>query len=97
MAYKLKYYKVLPGVKTSSGSKADLTLNIYEKDYTGTSKQIDALTSLVLESDCQDAQSPIQKVILRIGLADRPEIPDTDSRKYGGWEEFFTPDATSCD
>ena len=94
MAYKLKYYKVLPGVKTSSGSKADLTLNIYEKDYTGTSKQIDALTSLVLESDCQDAQSPIQKVILRIGLADRPEIPDTDSRKYGGWEEFFTPDAT---
>lgn len=94
MAYKLKYYKVIPGVKISSGSKANLTLNIYEKDYTGTSKQIDALTSLVLESDCQDAQSPIQKMILRIGLADRPEIPDTDSRKYGGWEEFFTPDAT---
>lgn len=94
MAYKLKYYKVIPGVKMSSGSKANLTLNIYEKDYTGTSKQIDALTSLVLESDCQDAQSPIQKMILRIGLADRPEMPDTDSRKYGGWEEFFTPDAT---
>lgn len=94
MAYKLKYYKVIPGVKISSGSKANLTLNIYEKDYTGTSKQIDALTSLVLESDCQDAQSPIQKMILRIGLADRPEMPDTDSRKYGGWEEFFTPDAT---
>ena len=94
MAYNLKYYKVLPGVKTSSGSKADLTLNIYEKDYTGTSKQIDALTSLILEADCQDAQSPIQKVILRIGLADRPDIPDTDTRKYGGWEEFFTPDAT---
>ena len=94
MAYKLKYYKVIPGVKISSGSKANLTLNIYEKDYTGTSKQIDALTSLVLESDCQDAQSPIQKMILRIGLADRPEIPGTDSRKYGGWEEFFTPDAT---
>lgn len=94
MAYKLKYYKVIPGVKMSSGSKANLTLNIYEKDYTGTTKQIDALTSLVLESDCQDAQSPIQKMILRIGLADRPEMPDTDSRKYGGWEEFFTPDAT---
>lgn len=94
MAYKLKYYKVIPGVKISSGSKANLTLNIYEKDYTGTSKQIDALTSLVLESDCQDAQSPIQKIILRIGLADRPEMPDTDSRKYGRWEEFFTPDAT---
>lgn len=94
MAYKLKYYKVIPGVKMSSGSKANLTLNIYEKDYTGTSKQIDALTSLVLESDCQDAQSPIQKMILRIGLADRPEMPDTDSRKYGRWEEFFTPDAT---
>lgn len=94
MAYKLKYYKVIPGVKIASGSKANLTLNIYEKDYTGTSKQIDALTSLVLESDCQDAQSPIQKMILRIGLADRPEMPDTDSRKYGGWEEFFTPDAT---
>lgn len=94
MAYKLKYYKVIPGVKMSSGSKANLTLNIYEKDYTGTSKQIDALTSLVLESDCQDAQSPIQKMILRIGLADRPEMPDTDSRKYGGWEEFYTPDAT---
>ena len=94
MAYNLKYYKVLPGVKTSSGSKTDLTLNIYEKDYAGTSKQIDALTSLILEADCQDAQSPIQKVILRIGLADRPEMPDTDSRKYGGWEEFFTPDAT---
>lgn len=94
MAYKLKYYKVIPDVKISSGSKANLTLNIYEKDYTGTSKQIDALTSLVLESDCQDAQSPIQKMILRIGLADRPEMPDTDSRKYGRWEEFFTPDAT---
>lgn len=94
MAYKLKYYKVIPGVKMSSGSKANLTLNIYEKDYTGISKQIDALTSLVLESDCQDAQSPIQKMILRIGLADRPEMPDTNSRKYGGWEEFFTPDAT---
>ena len=94
MAYKLKYYKVIPGVKISSGSKSNLTLNIYEKDYTGTSKQIDALTSLVLESDCQDAQSPIQKVSLRIGLADRPDIPDTDTRKYGGWEEFFTPDAT---
>lgn len=94
MAYELKYYKVIPGVKISSGSKANLTLNIYEKDYTGTSKQIDALTSLVLESDCQDAQSPIQKMILRIGLADRPEMPDTDSRKYGRWEEFFTPDAT---
>ena len=94
MAYNLKYYKVLPGVKLSSGGKSDLTLNIYEKDYTGTSKQIDALTSLILETDCQDAQSPIQKVILRIGLADRPERPDTDTRKYGGWEEFFTPDAT---
>ena len=94
MAYKLKYYKVIPGVKISSGSKANLTLNIYEKDYTGTSKQIDALTSLVMEADCQDAQSPIQKMILRIGLADRPEMPDTDSRKYGRWEEFFTPDAT---
>lgn len=94
MAYKLKYYKVIPDVKISSGSKANLTLNIYEKDYTGTSKQIDALTSLVMEADCQDAQSPIQKMILRIGLADRPEMPDTDSRKYGGWEEFFTPDAT---
>lgn len=94
MAYKLKYYKVLPGVKLSSGGKSNLTLNIYEKDYTGTSKQIDALTSLILEADCQDAQSPIQKVILRIGLADRPEMPDTDTRKYGGWEEFFTPDAT---
>lgn len=94
MAYKLKYYKVIPDVKIASGSKANLTLNIYEKDYTGTSKQIDALTSLVMEADCQDAQSPIQKIILRIGLADRPEMPDTDSRKYGGWEEFFTPDAT---
>lgn len=94
MAYKLKYYKVIPGVKIASGSKANLTLNIYEKDYTGSSKQIDALTSLVLESNCQDAQSPIQKMILRIGLADRPEMPDTDSRKYGRWEEFFTPDAT---
>ena len=94
MAYKLKYYKVIPDVKIASGSRANLTLNIYEKDYTGTSKQIDALTSLVMEADCQDAQSPIQKIILRIGLADRPEMPDTDSRKYGGWEEFFTPDAT---
>ena len=47
-----------------------------------------------MEADCQDAQSPIQKIILRIGLADRPEMPDTDTRKYGGWEEFFTPDAT---
>ena len=81
MAYKLKYYKVLTDVKISSGSKSDLQLNIYEKDYTGTSKQIDALTSLVMESDCQDAQSPIQKIILRIGLADRPEMPDNDSRK----------------
>lgn len=94
MAYNLKYYKVLPGVKLSSGGKSNLTLNIYEKGYTGTSKQIDAITSLILEADCQDAQSPIQKVILRIGLADRPEMPDTDTRKYGGWEEFFTPDAT---
>lgn len=94
MAYNLKYYKVLPGVKLSSGGKSNLTLNIYEKGYTGTSKQIDAITSLILEADCQDAQSPIQKVILRIGLADRPDIPDTDNRKYGGWEEFFTPDAT---
>ena len=94
MAYGLKYYKLIQDAHLSSGGRATLELDIFEKDYTGTSKEIDALTSLVLEADCQDATSAIQKTILKIGLSDRPDIEDTDTRKYGSWEEFYTPDST---
>lgn len=94
MAYGLKYYKLIQDAHLSSGGRATLQLDIFEKDYTGTSKEIDALTSLVLEADCQDATSAIQKTILKIGLSDRPDIEDTDTRKYGSWEEFYTPDST---
>lgn len=94
MAYGLKYYKLIQDAHLSSGSRATLELDILEKDYTGTSKEIDALTSLVLEADCQDATNAIQKTILKIGLSDRPDIEDTDTRKYGSWEEFYTPDST---
>lgn len=89
--HRLTYYKTLE----SHGS--EVTLNIYEKTelYPRAQKIGRVLTALSygIQSRETSVDEPIQKTSLEFGLIDAPERNTLDER-WGGWERFFTPDAT---
>lgn len=87
--YGLKYW-------WKNGSKKPTRLEILQRDYTGTDKEIYALQSLTLsvQGEQDSVESPIVKTSLNAVVIDCFDKRDTDSVKYGNWEEFFTPDST---
>ena len=91
--YLSRYYKSI----TTKG--CNVTLNIYKK-ITSSARWLEKEIGEVLVSlnygiqGAEDAvDSPIQKTSLEFSLVDAPEL-NTNDKKCGEWEEFFTPDAT---
>ena len=76
--------------------RVTVRLEIQQRGYSGTAKEIYALQSLSLELQGGDdaIDSPIIKTSLNVGLVDASDMPDTSTVKYGDWTEFFTPDST---
>lgn len=91
--YGLKYTKTL----THKGGQI-ITLRIYEKyDTTAPTQMTIGSVVVGLDYGIQGRESSvdtaIQKTSLTLSLIDAPER-NTSSEKWGGWEEFYTPDAT---
>lgn len=91
--YGLKYTKTL----THKGGQV-ITLRIYEKYDTTVPTQMTIGNVVVgLDYGIQGRESAvdsaIQKTSLSLSLIDAPER-NTSTEKWGGWEEFYTPDAT---
>lgn len=91
MAYQLKYYS-----EEFTRGGDTIQLRIYEKDYTGSAKQIGDFAGMYLDiqgaNDTVDA--PVVKTSLRFSMADTVDKTSTSTVKYGGWTEFYTPDST---
>lgn len=92
--YYLKYTKTI-----RSDAGYDVCLNIFKKktegDVVSAPKEIGAFRHLSLTLEGHGAiDDPIVKSILNFHMVDDIFTPETDSVKYGGWEEFFTPDST---
>lgn len=92
--YGNKYYKELNS--TSNDDTVYTTiLYIDQKDYTGNAMEIGDLQSLQMQIDGDDDPcEPIQKTIVTFTLVDSADKEDTDTVKYGNWQEFYTPDST---
>lgn len=71
-------------------------IEVHEKGFTGTSKTMGHFQNALLEiqGDEGNPTSPIVKTQLRFMLVDSWDEADTSTTKYGGWEEFYTPDST---
>lgn len=75
----------------------DYRLDIYKRGYSLTAKTIKTLAGCVLEIQGAqgDVTAPIVKTQLRFTLVDAWDIvPSSAGEKWGGWDEFYTPDAT---
>lgn len=90
-SYGLKYKADFRNIR-----KQDYRIYIYQRGYTGSSKTIGYLAGCVLE--VQGAQGriidPIVKTQLRFSLVDAWDQAETSSKKFGSWQEFYTPDST---
>ena len=91
MAYGLKYTS---GAIVRNG--VTYTLNISQRDYTGDSLEIGDLQALGLEIQGASGgiDAPIAKTLLHWTMADTVDMGTVGGVKHGGWEEFYTPDAT---
>ena len=71
-------------------------LDIYQRGFSGSAKEIKTLCGCALEiqGSQADVSAPIVKTQLRFSVIDAWDIPDTAAAKYGNWSEFYTPDAT---
>ena len=71
-------------------------IEVHEKGFTGTSKTMGHFQNALLEIQGGEGNptSPIVKTQLRFMLVDSWDEADTSTTKYGGWEEFYTPDST---
>jgi len=89
MAYNLKYYAEFRNTRGH-----DYLLQVYERDFLGTSKIMGDLCgcSLEIQGGMDDITAPIVKTQLRFSLVDTSDKTDTQTTKYGDWQEFFTPD-----
>lgn len=71
-------------------------LNVYQREYAGGARMIGDFQGMRL--DIQGANvgicDPIVKTSLSFTVADTVDKQDTATTKFGGWEEFYTPDAT---
>ncbi len=89
--YKLKYYAEIQNYR---GQLA--RVEIYRRGATSfTALQIGNICGLVLEiqGGTEDIITPIVKTQLRLSMIDTDK-PTEDGVKYGGWQEFYTPDDT---
>lgn len=85
MAYKLTYYKVIGNTR----------INIYEKDGIQATQEIGAVVqglNLEIQGQQSDVTAPIVKTSLNMVLCDAPDLEP--GKKCGGWDVFYTPDAT---
>lgn len=91
VAHRLAYYKEI----VTHGSA--VRLNIYQKTplYPLVEEIGDVLVSLSygIQGSGEAVDEPIQKTSLEFSLADAPER-NTQKVRWGGWETFYTPDAT---
>jgi len=91
LAHRLAYYKDI----VTHGSA--VRLNIYQKTtlYPITQEIGDVLVSMSygIQGSGEAVDEPIQKTSLEFSLADAPER-NTQKERWGGWETFYTPDAT---
>ena len=90
-SYGLKYKADFRNIR-----KQEYRIYIYQRGYTGSSKTIGYLAGCVLE--VQGAQGriidPIVKTQLRFSMVDAWDQAETSSKKFGSWQEFYTPDST---
>lgn len=91
MAYYIKYYAEF---KNDKGHY--YRINVYQRDYLGPFMVMGDLCGCVLEvqGNMGDIISPIVKTQLRFSLVDSSDKTDTETTKFGDWQEFFTPDDT---
>jgi hypothetical protein len=74
----------------------EFTLYVDQRDYSGAVKKIGDFCGCVLEvqGSMDSVITPIVKTQLRFSMVDSSDKTDTQTTKYGDWQEFFTPDAT---
>ena len=92
MAYGLKYKAEFQNTRGQY-----YRIRIYQRDYSGGSKTIGTLSGCVLEvqGNMGSIIAPIIKTQLRVSMIDAPDISTVGTdKKFGNWQEFFTPDAT---
>ena len=84
----LKYYAEF---KNTRGHQ--YMIEVYERDYLGAAKIMGDLCGCALEvqGNMGSIISPIVKTQLRFSLVDSYDKEDTQTTKYGDWQEFFTP------
>ena len=90
--YGLKYWHQQTEYRTGTLVR----LEIHQRGYTGTSYEMGEMAALSLEiQGAQDSIiAPIVKTALHFTFVDTEGVISGDSRKHGGWREFYTPDAT---
>ena len=92
MAYGLKYKAEWKNTKGQY-----YRLQIYQRDFSGGSTTIGDLCGCLLEvqGNMGSIITPIIKTQLRFMVVDAPDEPTAGTgKKFGNWQEFFTPDAT---
>ena len=74
----------------------DYRLEVYQRDFSGTSKKIGALAGCALEiqGNMGDIIAPVIKTNLRFTVIDVTGKSNTSSTRWNDWTEFYTPDAT---
>lgn len=90
-AYGLKYTS---GNITRNGVTYEL--RILQRGYTGDTLEIGDIQQLGLEvqGGSGGIDQPIIKTLLHFTVVDSVDMGTVDGVKHGGWEEFYTPDAT---
>lgn len=90
-SYELKYYAEFRNFRNQ-----DYRLEILQRYWDGNDKKIGYLSGCVLEvqGNMGTIIAPIVKTQLRFTIVDASDVADTNSTKYGNWQEFYTPDAT---
>lgn len=89
--YGLKYY-----AEWQNYREQVFRIEVQERGFAGTAKIMGDFQDAALEiqGDQGNVTAPIVKTQLRFSLVDSWDTQDTATTKYGGWEEFYTPDAT---
>lgn len=88
------------GLKYTSGNilRNGLTyeLRILQRDYSGEVYEIGDVQALGVEVQGASGgvDQPIVKTLLHLTMADTVDMGTVNGVKHGGWEEFYTPDAT---
>ena len=97
-SYGLKYFKtiLLEKKDQSSAYTPAICIEIHEKGYVGTSREIGDLQGIRLniEGDRGALEAAIVKTSVNFTMVDTWDEQDTENIKHGNWQEFYTPDST---